>query len=158
MWGATEQNKPGLLLSSGQEMEHDDVCSQGNWTNAGSGAHHWWWWASQLRLMTGIGCAERSVTSNNRHILTCCSWHWHETQVWQTDQIISWSCLLSYRNTSFYNLPKTKLLKQDRGIKQWITVSDELHCDCICCRLVSGDQTAGDALTGVMSQSVIVQC
>ena len=28
MWGATEQNKPGLLLSSGQEMEHDDVsCS-----------------------------------------------------------------------------------------------------------------------------------
>ena len=28
MWGALEQNKPGLLLSSGQEMEHDDVsCS-----------------------------------------------------------------------------------------------------------------------------------
>ena len=26
MWGALEQNKPGLLLSSGQEMEHDDVC------------------------------------------------------------------------------------------------------------------------------------
>ena len=61
MWGATEQNKPGLLLSSGQEMEHDDVCSQGNWTNARSEAHHW---VSQLSLMTGTG-----VTSNNRHIL-----------------------------------------------------------------------------------------
>ena len=67
MWGATEQNKPGLLLSSGQEMEHDDVCSQGNWTNAGPGAHHW---VSQLSLMTGTGYADRSVTSNNRHNLT----------------------------------------------------------------------------------------
>ena len=42
MWGTSEQNNmPGLLLSSGQEMEHDDVCSHCNWTNAGPGAHHW---------------------------------------------------------------------------------------------------------------------
>ena len=40
MWGAVEQNKPGLLLRSGQEMEHDDVCSHCNWANAGLGALH----------------------------------------------------------------------------------------------------------------------
>ena len=71
MWGATEQNKPGLLLSSGQEMEHDDVCSQGNWTNAGSRAHHCSApWVSQLSLDDRNRLGLGGEKCNNRHILT----------------------------------------------------------------------------------------